>query len=112
MSLSPRCGGAEEKPELRRSGDGAGLERRRSRSCDGAAMARGGSGGEARVAAKQRRWRGAEAEEKPELQRSSDGVRWVVSWRARRTPRAKETGATRRLGNDEQDEGGADGTYS
>jgi hypothetical protein len=52
--------------------------------------------------------------------RSNDGVRWAVSWRARRTPRAKETGLTRRLGDDERAEGSdderaegsADGAYS
>jgi hypothetical protein len=43
---------------------------------------------------------------------SNDGVRWAVSWRARRTPRAKETGLTRRLGDDEQAEGSANDAYS
>ena len=37
--LGSRCGGVEEKPELRRNSDGVGPERRRSRSCDGAATA-------------------------------------------------------------------------
>ena len=60
----------------------------------------------------ERRRRGAGAQEKPELLRSSDGVRWAVSWRARRTPRAKEIGLAWRLGDDEQAEGSADGAYS
>ena len=54
------------------------------------------------------RRRVAGAEEKLELLRSNDGVRWTVSWRARRTPRAKETCLTRRLGDDERAEGSAD----
>jgi hypothetical protein len=65
------------------------------------------SGGEAGAATEWRR-RGVEAEGKPELLRSNDGVRWAVSWRAWRTPRAKETGLTWRLG----DEGSAGGAYS
>ena len=69
------------------------------------------SGGEAGAATERRR-RGAEVEEKLELLRSNDGVRWAVSWRALRTPRAKETCVTRRLGDDEQAEGSADGAYS
>jgi hypothetical protein len=46
-----------------------------------------GDGGEAGV-----------AEEKPELLRSSDVVRWALSWRAWRTSRVKETRLTWGLG--------------
>ena len=82
--LSPRRGGAEEKLELRRSGDGVRLERRTTGAANVrylAATAWGGSGGEAgatRCDAERRRC-GAGAEEKPELLRSDDGVRWAVS---------------------------------
>jgi hypothetical protein len=69
------------------------------------------SGGEAGAATERRR-RGVEAERKLDLLRSNDGVRWDVSWRARRTPRAKEIGLTRRLGDDERAEGSASGAYS
>jgi hypothetical protein len=69
------------------------------------------SGGEAGVPTERRR-PGVEAEGKPELLRSIDGVRWAVSWRARRTPRAKKTCLARRLGDDERAEGSADGAYS
>ena len=59
-------------------------------------------------------WRrhGVEAGGNPALLRNNDGVRWAVSWHARRTPRAKETGLTRRLGDDERTEGSAGGACS
>jgi hypothetical protein len=69
------------------------------------------SGGEAGATTERRR-RGVEAEGKSGLLRNNDGVRWAVSWRARRTPRAKETCLTRRLGDYERPEGSAGGAYS